>query len=161
MAAAKRRKEAAAASTMQAASGLWLLPAGDVFADEVELEVHLIACTEIRHGGMGKRIRYDRDGKSIRADIEDREADAVEGDGAFFDHQAGKAGGEGDPELAAAVPVFGVPADACSIHVTLHEVTVQSLSQSQGSLQVDAVPCPEVSEIGFGERLRHRCDLVA
>jgi hypothetical protein len=98
-------------------------------------------------------VRDEHHAKAIDGNVNERQADAVHGDGALADHLGRKLGRAREPDRfpLALLDPFGDVADA--VHVTLYEVPAEPVAQAHGPLQIDAIPDSQLAEIGASKSL--------
>ncbi len=82
---------------------------GDVFPDHVEFKVHFATRRDRIYIGVFEGIGDDGDGEMFFPGIEDRQANAVEADRAFFDDQPAEFPGKSETEFPAASQFFCDP----------------------------------------------------
>ena len=92
--------------------------------------------------------------------VEDGEADAVEADGAFFDHEPAEFFGEFETELPASVEVFAIEADSGCVDVSLDDMAVEPAIHDQASFEVDEIAGLPLAEVAFFEGFFDGCDAV-
>src|SRR5207245_26344 len=104
-------------------------------------------------GGDGERVWDESDAEAVAGDFDEGEADAVDGDGALVYHLLGEDGRAREPDdlpLALAAPL-GDAADA--VDVPLDEMSAESVAETKGAFEVDAVAGLQLTEVGLRERL--------
>ena len=100
---------------------------------------------------MLKGIGDDGDVEAVFFDVEDREAGAVEADGAFFDDEVAEFFGEFEAIFPAAVEVAPLETEGSGVYVSLDDVPVEAAVHDEASFQVDEVSGLPVAEIGLFE----------
>jgi hypothetical protein len=124
---------------------------GDVFPDHIEFQVD----GGSRGNGLDIRMleskRDDGDVKTVFFDIKDGKAGAVEGDGAFFDHEVAEFPVEFEAEEPAAVVFFHVGAGGGSVDVTLDDMAVEAAVEGHAAFEVDEGTGDPGIEVGFPE----------
>jgi hypothetical protein len=110
---------------------------GDVFPDQIEFQVDGGARGNGLDIGMQEGIGDDGDVKAVFFDVKDGEAGAVEGDGAFFDHEMAEFPGEFEAKEPAAVvfPFLGAGGDG--VDVALDDMTVETAIDRHAAFEVD------------------------
>jgi len=129
-----------------------LYPA-DIFTNDIELHVHQTAWLDGLDIGMFESIRDNGHVKPGFFNIEDREADAIQADGALFYHEMAEFFGKFEAEFPTAVELRPVGADARGIYMTLDDMAVKATIHWQTSFQVDEVTGLPAFEVGFFQGL--------
>ncbi len=120
----------------------------DVFAEEIGFEVDLGAGGPLAQGGDLVGVGDDPDPESAGDQVGDREADAVQGDGAFEDdiaHNFGRGGDIQEPILAGPLPAED---RAQAVDVAGHEMAAELGGGAQGALEIDEGADPGELEVG-------------
>src|SRR6185437_7366269 len=126
-----------------------------VLGDHVDLEVYLGAGLLDAERGALERLGDEADLEPVVADGGDREADAVDGDGALVHDVPGQARGQADPDD---LPVLlGVTADhgAGAVGVPLDEMAAEPVLEADRALQVDLGAGGDGLKAGVPEGLPH------
>jgi len=113
---------------------------GDVFPDQIEFQVNGGAGDDSLYIGMFERIGDDGNVKAIFFDVKDSEADAIERNGAFFDHEVAKFLWEFEAEFPTALEFLSFCAGGGGIDVTLDDMAVEPAVHDHTAFQVDEVP---------------------
>lgn len=127
----------------------------DVLGDDVHLEVDRVAGLLAAERGQVEGGGDEADGEVVRARVDHRQADAVDGDGALHDHVAGEVRGERDLHD---LPVLGRRAcedRAGAVDVALDDVSAEAVADGHGTFEVDAGADGEGTEAGAFQGLRH------
>src|ERR1700684_947800 len=110
---------------------------GDVFPDQIEFQVDGRGRDDGLYIGMFERIGDDGDVKAIFFDVKDGEADAIETNGAFFDHEVAKFPGVFEAKKPAAVVFFDVGAGSGRVDMTLDDMPIEAAVQGHAAFEVD------------------------
>src|SRR5690349_10192724 len=86
--------------------------------------------------GVLVSVRDDGYLERVFADIESSKADAVDRDGAFFDHEFSEFFGEFEFVFKAAVLVFDLFTDGSGINMTLHKMSIDAGGRQEASFKV-------------------------
>jgi len=92
--------------------------------------------------------------------VENSEADAVEADGALFDHEPGEFFWEFDTELPTALEILALEAGRCGVHMALDDMAIEPAIHHQASFEVDEVAGLPVAEVALFERFFDGGDAV-
>src|SRR5262249_61086873 len=126
----------------------------DVLGQQIRFQVNRRDGLLEAQGGDGKRVRDESNAETVAGDVDEGEADTVDGDGAFRHHLLGESGRAGEPDelpLALAAPL-GDAADA--IDVPLHEMSAEPVAEAKGAFEVDAIKGFQLAEVGLRKCLR-------
>ena len=139
--------------------GVGVLDAFGVFAEDIDLDVERRAGDERAEAGGRVGVGNDGHFDPVARDGSHGEADAFDGDGAFFDDVAGEGVGKGETQAPVGRlgrgGVDGVEGDegACAIDVSLHDVSAERRAGGGGQLEVDDGSGLEAGERGAGDGL--------
>ena len=125
---------------------------GDVFPDHIEFQVDSGSGDNGLDIGMLESIGDDGDVKAVFFDVKDGKAGAVEGDGAFFDHEVAKFPGVFEAKVPAAVVFFDVGAGGRRVDVTLDDMSVQAAVEGHAAFEVDECAFLPGIEVAFSQR---------
>ena len=109
----------------------------DVLGDDVDLEVDPIAGLTGAEGGPRQRLGDQADREPVGAGLDDRQADAVDGDRALVDEVAAETVGQGDLDdlpVLAGLPAYDGPG---AVDVSLNDVAAETRCRSDGALEIN------------------------
>ena len=113
---------------------------GHIFPDHIEFQVDFCVGGDGLDIGMLEGIGDDGDVKAVLFDVKNSEADAIEADGAFFDHEVAKFLWEFEAEFPTALEFLSFCAGGGGIDVTLDDMAVEPAVHDHTAFQVDEVP---------------------
>ena len=125
----------------------------DVLGEHVRLQVDAVARLELAEGRLPERVRDQRDGEPVVVEGRDRQARALDGDGALLDHVPHQLGRRVDPDPPAVSLRLDGPDLADAVDVTLDVVAAERLAGPERGLDVDPRPRLEGLQRGARERL--------
>ena len=127
----------------------------DVFGDDVILNVDDIALLLVRKDRAGHRVGNDRHAERRVRNLDDRETDAVEGDGALLHDEARDRVRRFD-DVTDGVPVsYDIRDRAGPVDMPADDMTAEPPVGGKRSLQIDDASRLKRAEIGALQRLRH------
>ena len=132
-----------------------------VFAEDVGFDVHRIAGAADGERRLFERVRNEGDAEEGVADIDQREADAVDGDGAFGDHQLGEFGGHVEPHFHPLPFRLDARDGSEAVDVALHEVAAESGLRGEGAFQIDRIARLQTAQVGAGKRFAAGLEIPA
>src|SRR3954471_5976644 len=126
-----------------------------VFREDVNLEVDLAAGLGLPQRRPLQRLRDERHGEPVVADLADRQRDAVHGDRALLHHiaQQRRVGVEGHHPRES--PLAGLADEPPPVHVTLHDMPAEPVGGAQRELEVDLRPRLQLAQRRAPQRLLH------
>lgn len=137
------------------------LQSGYILAQNVKLQVDHRANLDIAEVGVLARVGYDGHGETVLRGRADRERHAVDGYRSLVDCEISAARHfliewifKG--EIRGAVGIFHFRADSSPVHVSLHNMSVQTPIHQHRTLYVDVIAHPEQPEIRPVDRFFHR-----
>ena len=126
-----------------------------MLGEDVDLEVDPVAGLAQAEGGAGEGLGDQADRERLGAGLDDRQAHAVDGDGALVDEVLAEAGGHRDLDdlpVLAGLAAYDV---ADGVDVALDDVAAQALVGGHGALEVDPVAGLDALQAGLVEGLLH------
>jgi len=124
---------------------------GDVFSDQIEFQIDGGSGDDGLDIGMLESIGDDGDVKAVFFDVKDGKAYAIEGDGAFFDHEVAEFPREFEAEDPAAVVFFHLGAGGGCVDVTLDDMAVEAAVEGHAAFEVDERAFLPGMEVAFSE----------
>lgn len=112
---------------------------GNVFSDDVEFDIYLASGNDGLDIGMFIGIGNDGYVEFLLFDVKDGQADAVDGNRAFFDDQLAEFPGEFEPVFPAAAQGVLFQANGCRVDMSLNDMAVQPSIHDETSFQIDLV----------------------
>ena len=143
-----------------------LLQAGDIFAEDVELQVDNGAYTDVAEVGVLEGVGDDGHLEGVARGIADGEGDAIDGDGALVDGEIAFLGhfavfGIFEGEIGAAVGIGHGDTLSRLIHMTLDNVPVEPAVHQHRALYIHFVANLQQPEVRAVEGLLHGGDGIS
>ena len=131
----------------------------DVLGQHVGLDVDAVARPEGAEGGDGQGVGDQHHREAAGGDVDERQADAVDGDRPLGDHQRrpGRVEGEGEELPLAVGPA--IAEGGRGVDVPLDEVAAEPVADPQGPLQVHRVAGRAVAQVRAEQGLRPGLDV--
>ena len=126
---------------------------GDVFPDDVELDVYDGSDPEGVEIRMLVGIRDDRHLEGIVAGVDHGQAHAVHGNRPFLVRDVPGRRVVGEREVSVSFGFFDRGTDRRLVYVPLHDVSVQQGVRLHAALEVDFIADREQAQVGFEQRL--------
>jgi hypothetical protein len=123
----------------------------DVLGEDVGLDVDAVADLAVAEGGDGKGMRDERDAEAAGIDVDQREADAIDGDGAFAGHLGELRGRGQEPHFAPVGIVFAGVDRGESVDVAGDVVAADGVARAKLLFEVDRRTGPELAQVGSRE----------
>ncbi len=108
-----------------------------VLGDHVELQVDLIPRGAIPEIGLREGVGHQPYFELVSVRAHDRQADAIEANGAFVDQVPAGAFGDGDPQYAGVTLLVYRPHESRAIDVPLNKVSTQTVHRPGRSFEID------------------------
>jgi len=145
---------------------LELLQAGDVFAEDVELEIDDSAHADVLEIGVLHGVGDDGHLEGMGGGTADGERHAVDSDRAFVYGEIALQGHLavlriGESEIGGAVGIIYSSADSRLVDMALHDVAVQAAVHKHGPFHIDLVAHLKQAEVRAVEGFLHGCDHIA
>jgi iron-sulfur cluster assembly accessory protein len=93
-------------------------------------------------------VRNDPEGETIRLQARDREADAVDADGALVNDEVGEFPRQGNGEPVVLTDPLVSGHFGADVDMPLHEVAAETVADAEGTLEIDGIAGFQVPEIG-------------
>src|SRR3954452_17786605 len=126
-----------------------------ILGEDVNLEVDLAAGLGLPQRRPLQRLRDQRDGEPVVADLAHGQRDTVDGDRALLHHiaQQRRVGVEGHHPRKSLLA--GLADEAHPVHMPLHDMTAEPVGGAQRQLEVDLRPRLELAQRRAAQRLLH------
>ena len=111
----------------------------DPTADKILFEVDRRPRTQFKQGGVAQGVGNDCDAKPGPPAVPGGQADAVDGDAAFFDYADYVAVRQHEGELLALSLASPFKQSADTINMAGDEMTAESIAQGEGAFEIDAL----------------------
>lgn len=142
-----------------------MLQAGDVFSEDVELEVDDGAYTDVAEIGVLEGVGDDGHLEGVAGGVADGERDAIDGDTAFVDGEVALLShlavfGIFEGEVGGAIGIVHGNATGRFIHMTLNNMAIEAAVHQHGTLYINLITHLQQTEVRAVEGFLHGGDGV-